>query len=377
MTAGMPFARLRAASRLLLAAVLVMAPARADDPPPGAVPQPEAEPRRTLKVAIMPIASATEWKGERPTGVMIDIWQDLAGRLGVGTEFVRAQTLSGMIDTLKAGGIDIALGPLAITEERERVIDMTHSIFHSGLRIAVRQRNSTGFLAAVESLLSWRLLALLGTVIGLALVSGHLLWWFERGHNDHSFPATYPRGVWEAVWWIASTIVTGGCDDKHVDSGLGRALAFAWMVGGIMLLAAFTSVLTATMTAERVSGSIHSPRDLAGRVVGCQKQAVSGPAVRQRGGVVEEYATIQDAIDALALGMVEAVVGENQSLMFVVGESGRKDIRLVGPVFESFDFGLALANGSPFRESLNTAILRMREDGTLDRIKNAWFGTHE
>jgi hypothetical protein len=39
--------------------------------------------------------------------------------------------------------------------------------------------------------------------------------------------------------------------------------------------------------------------------------------------------------------------------------------------------GIALSAGSPLREDLNTAILRMREDDTLDRIKDAWLGKHD
>ncbi|NBX30232.1 hypothetical protein EBR04_07320, partial [bacterium] len=229
---------------------------------------------------------------------------------------------------------DVVLGPIAITEDRERLLDLTHSIFHSGLRVAVRQRTESGFFGAAVSMLSWQLLQLVGIVIGLALVSGHLLWWFECGRNARSFPRAYPRGVGEAMWWIMSTIITGGCDDKHVDSLLGRGIAFAWMVGGIGLIAAFTSVLTATMTADRVTGTIHGPRDLAGRTVGVQAAAVTVPALRQRGAIPQEFATIDAALDALALGMVEAVVSENQQLMFLVSQPGRGSLRLVGPVFE-------------------------------------------
>jgi ABC-type amino acid transport substrate-binding protein len=340
----------------------------------------QAAPARTerLRVAAVPLAAALEWDGSQPTGVMVDIWQELAGRLGVATDFVRVDTLVQLIDSIRGGGpADVALGPMAITEARERVIDLTHPIFHSGLRIAVRQRTSTGFTAALESLLSWRLVELFATVVGLAVASGHLLWWFERRVNPRSFPPSYPRGVWEAVWWIASVIVTGGCDDKHVDSTLGRAIAFAWMIGGIVLLAAFTSVLTATMTAERVTGTIHGPRDLAGRAVGCQEAAVTVPSVRQRGGVVQEFSTIHDALDALALGVVEAVVAENQQLMHLANQKGRESIRLVGPVFDSFDYGLGLPAGSTLREPINAAILQMRENGVLDRITQEWLGKHD
>jgi ABC-type amino acid transport substrate-binding protein len=363
---------------LLGMVALAVTPARATDEPPPVAPEPAAPATvQRLRVGVMPIATAVDLKGERPVGVMIDIWEDLAGRLGVETEFVRAQTFPALIELLPSDKADVVLGPIAITEDRERIIDLTHPIFHSGLRIAVRQRNETGFLAAVRSMISWQLLELAGIVAALALISGHLLWWFERGRNDHSFPTAYPRGVGEAIWWIMSTIITGGCDDKHVDSVLGRILAFAWMAGGIGLIAAFTSVLTATITADRVTGAIHGPRDLAGRTVGVQAAAVSGPAVQQRGGIPQEFSTINDALDALALGMVEAVVTENQQLMFLVTQGNRDTIRIVGPVFESFDFGLGLPAGSPLREPLNTAILRMREDGTLNRLIDDWLGKHD
>jgi ABC-type amino acid transport substrate-binding protein len=75
--------------------------------------------------------------------------------------------------------------------------------------------------------------------------------------------------------------------------------------------------------------------------------------------------------------MVEAVVSENQQLMYLVSRAKYGSIKLVGPVFESFDFGLGMAPGSPLREKLNTAILRMREDGTLSRLIDEWLGRHD
>ncbi|MFM8704790.1 MAG: hypothetical protein ACKOHG_13150, partial [Planctomycetia bacterium] len=140
---------------------------------------------------------------------------------------------------------------------------------------------------------------------------------------------------------------------------------------------AFTSVLTATLTAAQVTGAIRGPKDLAGRTVGCQEAAVTVTEVRQRGGTVREFAGFDDALDALAAGEVEAVVGEAQQLMFLLNEARHPGLELVGPMFESFDYGLGLPAGSRLREPLNTAILRMREDGTLDRIREQWLGRHD
>jgi len=347
--------------------------ASAADP---AAPAP-AEVLQRLRVGVVPISSAVEWKGDQPSGVMIDVWNDLAGRLGVEADFIRIDTFKHLIEMLPTSELDVALGPIAITEERERSFDLTHPVFHSGLRVAVRQRNAPGFIPVIASFLSWDLLRLLGVVLAMVIASGHLLWWFERGGNPESFPPQYPRGVWEAIWWIASTIVAGGCDNKHVATALGRAIAFTWMVGGIVLLAAFTSVLTATLTAEQVTGKIHGPRDLTGRTVGCVETAVTVQIIRQRGGVPREFPTMSGALDALSTGFVDAVVGENQQLMYLTNQPDRQEIKLVGPIFESFDYGLGLPNGSPLREPLNMAILRMREDGTFSRIRGQWLGIHD
>ncbi len=237
--------------------------------------EPAATTPRVLKVAIAPIASAVEWQNDQPTGAMIDIWKEVSRRLGISSEFIRVKTFVELMDLVREGKADVSLGPLAITEEREKMFDLTHPVFHSGMRIAVRQRNESGLVSAVRSMLSWKLLQLIGLAVALGVVSGHLLWWCERGRNPRSFPPDYPRGVGEAIWWIISTIVTGGCDDKHVDGPLGRILALLWMIGGIGLIATFTSVLTATMTAERVTGMIQGPRDLAGRSIGCQEGSVT------------------------------------------------------------------------------------------------------
>ena len=166
--------------------------AAAEPAPTAAIPQ-------QVRVAVLPMASAVEWEGDQPTGVIIDIWHDLAQRIGLETDFVRADTFRHVLERVARGEVDVGLGPIAITEERERLFDLTHPIAHSGLRVAVGQQDASGFLSALRSLFSWQLLELLGTVLLLALASGHLLWWFEHRSNPESFPPQYPRGMWEAM----------------------------------------------------------------------------------------------------------------------------------------------------------------------------------
>lgn len=361
---------MRGAKRAIVAAMVLASTA-------GIVLGADTAERRTLRVGVFPMMIAARFDGDEPTGMAIDLWEKVADDLDVATEYVRLDTVAESLSAVHEGTVDVLAGPFAITSEREKVVDFTHPLFHSGMRIAIRQRDETGFLEALQSLLSRELLGLVGLLVALAIVTGHLLWFFERRDNPDPFPSSYFRGVWEAIWWSVSTMITGGCENKPVSTTVGRAIAIAWMLGGIVLVASFTSALTATMTVERVASSIHGPRDLQGRDVACLRGSVQVPAVRQRGGVVQEYDTIEECLDALALGMVAAVVNENQTLMYAISQPGRGGFRLVGAIFDAFDYGMAVATGSPLREQINAALLEIREDGSIDRIREHWLGRHE
>lgn len=361
---------MKQACRVIAAAILLAGIA-------GTAPGADVAERRTLRVGVFPMMIVARFDGERPTGLTIDLWEKLADELDVATEYVRLATVEESLAAVQEGTIDVLAGPFAITREREKIMDFTHPIFHSGMRIAIRQHDDTGFFQALRSLISRELLGLVALLVALAIITGHLLWFFERRDNPDPFPASYLRGVWEATWWSVSTMITGGCENKPVSTTVGRVIAIAWMLGGIVLVASFTSALTATMTVERVTSSIHGPRDLQGRDVACLRGAVQVQAARQRGGIVQEYDTTDDCLDALSLGMVDAVVGENQTLMYAISQPGRGGFRLIGTLFDTFDYGMAVASGSHLREQLNTALLRIREDGAIDRIRDQWFGRHE
>ncbi len=90
-----------------------------------------------------------------------------------------------------------------------------------------------------------------------------------------------------------------------------------------------------------------------------------------------EFLTLDEAFAAADEGTVEAVVAEQLTLKHAIARPGRGAYRLVGPVFDSFDAGIALRPGSPLREPLNAAILQMREDGAIDSIIDRWLGGRE
>jgi len=337
----------------------------------------EPLPESPVKVGVCDLPGIVQVEGDEAKGLAAEIWIEVARRLTLQTRFQREKDIASLLADTAAGRIDVLLGPLAVTESREKQVDFTHPLMTSGMRIAVLEKARGDWFEPLMALLSKEMLAVAAGVVGLVIVTAHLLWFVERLRNAQAFPTGYREGVWEAIWWSVSTVMTGGCEDKPINTTAGRIIASIWMVGGITLVATLTGSIAATLTAERITGTIHGPLDLAGRTIGVMSEAVSAQSVRSRGGSVIAYPKLSDALDAAASGEVEAVVHENHLLQATIARPEHTGFRLVGPVFDPYDFSMAVPPGSPLRERLSTTILAMREDGTLDALMEKAFGKHD
>ena len=70
----------------------------------------------------------------------------------------------------------------------------------------------------------------------------------------------------------------------------------------------------------------------------------------------------------------DAVAFDAPVLAYFVAHDGAKEATLVGTVFKHTDYGIAFRNGSELRKQADEALLKMREDGDFQMIKEKWFG---
>lgn len=75
------------------------------------------------------------------------------------------------------------------------------------------------------------------------LLSGHLVWYFERRANSLQFPMDYGTGVDHGLWWSVVTMTTVGYGDKAPVTLLGRLLGVTWMFIGVLLVGYFSSMM--------------------------------------------------------------------------------------------------------------------------------------
>ena len=49
------------------------------------------------------------------------------------------------------------------------------------------------------------------------------------------------------------------------------------------------------------------------------------------------------------------------------------DLAKVGGELDSKSYGIGMKKGSPYKEEMNQAILRLQENGVLHKLKNKWW----
>ena len=204
------------------------------------------------------------------SGISVELWREIAADLGIDTEF-RETTVTGLFDDLAPGRpLDVSIGALTITPEREDRLDFTQPFYLSGLGVAVKTAPGAGglweWLGRVLTWNFWRIVA--GVFVSLVVVA-LVIWALERKGNSKEFGGDGKayRGIGSALWWSAVTMTTVGYGDLAQRSPAGRLVAISWMFVSLFLVSWFTASMASILTAERLdtgSGAfvVRGPDDL-------------------------------------------------------------------------------------------------------------------
>jgi polar amino acid transport system substrate-binding protein len=330
-------------------------------------------PDKTVRVATKPIAPFVIAGADgRRSGFSIDLWNEIGRRLGVQTTWVDRANVGEVLAAVEDGAADVGIAAISMTAEREQKIDFTHPYYDAGISVLVRSTASKGpFSVLGDTLFNWRLIQPFLVLLFAAVVIAHIMWLVERRTNP-DFPDRYRTGIWEAIWWSLVNVFTGGDAEKTVRRPTARVLAIVWMAIGIFLIAFLTASVTSTLTVSKLQSDINGVSDLAGRRV-LSVAGTTPAAFLDRIGVPHrDVSRIEAAFLELEKGRVDAIVFDEPVLRFEA--KSRRNLALVGGIIDPDKYGIAVAQGSELRESINEVLLAMNTDGTLASLRGRWFG---
>ncbi len=305
-------------------------------------------------------------------GLAIDLWQEVAADHGWKYVY-KPYDLEGLLDAVGNSQVDVGLGAITATAEREKRMDFAHPITSSGLGVAVRGGQTAGWWAVARALVSPAFLKVIATLTLLLFVVGFLVWLLEHRRNPDQFGGTRRQGIFSGFWWAMVTMTTVGYGDTAPRTVGGRIIGLVWMLAALVVVSFFTASITSALTVGQLSDRIRSAADLAGMRVASVPDSTSAAWLeRQRIG----YSKARDvdmALADLAAGRVDAVVYDEPLLRWDIQQRFRGKLKVLPLVLERQDYAFALPTGSRLREPIDTSLLeRINAPDWPQRLKRAF-----
>ncbi|MGB6279977.1 MAG: transporter substrate-binding domain-containing protein [Syntrophobacteria bacterium] len=306
-------------------------------------------------------------------GLSIELWQAIAQELGVKFE-LREYSFEQLLDAVTRGEVDV-IPALAATEQREISMDLSLPFLRSGSAIAVPGgATEHSWLRFAGYLVSLDLLPVIGLLILLSLTAGVIVWLFEARRNPGMFGGGTVRGVGHGIWWAIVTLTTVGYGDKAPKTFGGRMVALIWMFASIILIAGFTAAITASFTVGELRGKVRGLSDLPGVRVGSLAQTESFGFLAKRGIAVLPFENAQDGLQAIVDKKIDAFVFNESILKHLARTEFPGRVHVLAGTFDHYYVSMAVPSGSPLRERLNRALLKIITADDWPRLMEFYLG---
>lgn len=292
------------------------------------------------------------WKG-----ISIELWNRIADRLGLASEY-RELPLNELIQDVEAGRIDAAAAALTITAEREEMLDFSHAYYTSGLGIAVNAGGGGGILDFLGRFVSADFLRVIFVLVLLLAAVGVLAWLFERKRNPEQFGGGPLKGVLSGFWWSAVTMTTVGYGDKAPQTIGGRLLGVVWMFAAILLISTFTAAIASSFTVSRLESQIQGPDDLPRVRTGAVAGSTGEDYLRDRLMRPRVFETTAAGLEALEENEIDALVYDAPILRYLIHQRNRPDVAVLPFRLLRQDYGIAFPADSQLREPVNRVLLQ-------------------
>jgi polar amino acid transport system substrate-binding protein len=331
-------------------------------------------PSTDVRVAIKPLEPFVNKAADGSyTGFSIELWNEIAKRNGWETTYVWTETVISLLDTVKRGDADAGIAGISMTREREEQVDFSYPMYESGLQVMVGKSQRSTWRDSLGRIFSPILFKILGVILLLLVLVGHVIWLFNRHKED--YPTGYFHGVAEGMWIAGETLMTQSTP-MNPRRHWSRLITFLWIFASVIFVANITASISSRLTVERIEGQIRGVDDLANKRIATVANTTAQEELAARGFVanVQTVPNVVDAYELLDTGKIDAIVYDAPVLQYRAAHAGKGVEKVVGRLFHNEQYGIALPTGSILQEKVNAALLGLRGDGTYETLRTKYFG---
>lgn len=326
---------------------------------------------QTLTVGIkefQPFVFLPEDDNTRAYGYSIDLWNAIAEKQGLQTQFVAYKSVPELLQAVQSGQVDAAISGLSITSERLRgELRFSYPYYQSGLQLMVNRDQRSGFTSFLGFLRNWSSMRAVLLVLGSSAMVGGLVWALEHRHNE-GFPRSPVAGIGQGFWFAIVTLGTFGYGDVTPLRLPARIITSVWMGISFFIVANFIS----SMTAKEIAGTVGGLDDLRGEEIGVVADTTAESYLLSQPVKVKGYESFDDAVEALAEGDIKGVVRDYPEVQYLVSRNPAFEV--VGDRLTREDYGIAVSDDNlALMEAIDYSLVVLQERGTLRSLDAKWF----
>ncbi|MBC7472636.1 MAG: transporter substrate-binding domain-containing protein [candidate division SR1 bacterium] len=334
----------------------------------------------SVHLGVKPLEPFVISQNGQYSGFSIDLWNNISKNIGITTTDITSYpNVNALIDSVSTNQTDVGIAGISITADRENKVDFSYPMFHSG--ISILTTSSTKGKSIVPDIFSkiwvaisnYEFLQVAIAMILISILPAIAIYLAERRDKDGFLDTpNIIYGVFLAYCWCLTGIF--GQEERHPSTKTGKFFGIVWMVFGVLFLAFFTAQITATLTTEKINGTIHSIDDIKDKRVATIKGTTSSQYLKDNSIDFVEFDSLSDAVNSIDNKETVAVVFDKPALDYFASKNKTNKYSVVGGIITSEDYGIVLPTNSLLRKKINEELLKMYQNGDYDTLKAKWFG---
>ncbi|XP_074647823.1 glutamate receptor ionotropic, NMDA 2B-like isoform X2 [Tubulanus polymorphus] len=337
------------------------------------------------------------------SGFCIDLMIKLAERIGFEFELSQVEDKkwgskeknnewNGLPRALLDKQGDMVMTSLKITPERSEVVDFSVPFLETGITIIVAIRDGvispTAFLEPYDYP-SWCLILVFSVhATGAAIFIFD--WLSPNGMDQGNTPIREHRfSLFRAFWLIWAMLFAASVNTDNPRGVSSRFMASVWALFAVVFLASYTANLAAFMIAKEDFYDLSGITDWRLRNAKSLKPPFrfgTVPFGSTETNLIKNYpkmykymrefnrSDVDKGVKAVKDMEIDAFIYDATVLQYRAAHDDLCKLRTVGKWYAMTGYGVAFPKGSKWIPRVNKELVKMTNDGTLERLQKFWLG---
>ncbi|CAH1778408.1 unnamed protein product [Owenia fusiformis] len=341
---------------------------------------------------------------DRYEGYCIELAAELAAHVGFKYEIIPVAdekygavengTWNGMVGELIDKVADMAIAPLTISSQRERVIDFSKPFMSLGISIMIKkpEKQKPGVFSFMDPLSTeiWMCIvfSFIGVSVVMFLVSRFSPYEWHLEERVTGMTVSNDFTMFNSLWFSLGALMQQGSDISP-RSISGRIAGSVWWFFTLITISSYTANLAAFLTVERMVSPIESADDLARQSEIAYGTVDSGSTKEffknSKLDIYKKMWTVMNTSSDVFVPNTQAGVDKvrkSKGKYAFLLESSMNDYHnqrkpcntmIVGGNLDDKGYGIATPLNSNLREKISLAVLQLREKGVLAKLQKKWW----